>query len=308
MQLIRLLEYLQALSGPREISDSFIEPNLVGEKEVRFLVILPYEGISNQINGIIRGFELAKRLGRTLVIPPIIRSQHEPDSCPEMEDWRDFIKFDRFRDHSYEDGQLDGINVPCYSFGRWRHWSNYGETTERYLKSGQKSISLRWRPLKTPVDSRILTKVLRQVPDRVIAVAQLQHVHFDNYVHATIKNVEFTTTVNVRVDVGVHWRRGDFHSACKNKDQKSCLPDISRVGEFVSSGSLWVATDDLDAARDFQAAYPKVELLSSNSSCATRYFVDLAMLTLSNYFIGNKYSTLSRLVLQLRNETKSTTW
>ncbi|PJF19073.1 hypothetical protein PSACC_01111 [Paramicrosporidium saccamoebae] len=261
----------------RDIPDAYIELNLDSQVrgEERYLMVLPYEGLSNQINGILRGFEMAQRLGRVLVIPPIVRSQHEPDSCPLLEDWRSFVDFQKLGRHVF----LENIELPegmsCYSFGKWRKWSVFGDTTRRFMGTVSTKMRLKWRPLKSPANSWILADLLGH--DRFVAVAQLQHVHFDKAVHSKIKDLGFGSSFdNLEIPyTGVHWRRGDFAEACKNKKQESCLPSLSNFGSRVHDGTVWIATDELDSIPSFRLSFPNITFLSSHRECASRYFDDL---------------------------------
>ncbi|KAF9426569.1 hypothetical protein BGZ94_006333 [Podila epigama] len=62
--------------------------------ETKYLTYLPYAGITNQFYGMLRGMEVAKATGRTLIIPPITASSH--DKSKQNQPWSKFLDLDRF--------------------------------------------------------------------------------------------------------------------------------------------------------------------------------------------------------------------
>ena len=202
--------------------------------------------------------------------------------------------------------------VPCYSFGRWRGWRQLGQTVHTFLSHNavlRRMIALRWRPLKAPVNWQTLVRVLSQIGSSpLIVVTQLQHVHFPPSVNLAFAPMPFVKPI-AQPYYGVHWRRGDFRGACLNKDPQACFPEPSALRELLlldpSVATVYLASDDPDAIRIFQSMYPSLTFIAGTSVCAQRYFEDMAALVHSTHFIGNRYSTLSRLVIAQRNQSGS---
>ncbi|GJJ78011.1 peptide-O-fucosyltransferase [Entomortierella parvispora] len=72
---------------------SFAE-SLDPEDSTKYLTYLPYAGITNQFYGILRGVEVARATGRTLIIPPITASSH--DKSKQNQPWSKFLDLERF--------------------------------------------------------------------------------------------------------------------------------------------------------------------------------------------------------------------
>jgi hypothetical protein len=275
-------------------------------------MVLPYEGMSNQIYGIVRGIELARILGRKLVIPPIIRSKHEPLTCPDTEQWSQYLDLSNLGNII----PLEEVNIgdrsslpalPTYSFGRWKNWSVFGSTTHLFLHQTKLKFSLRWRPIRTPVNWQTLVEILTISDDPILVLAQLQHVHFS----PSVNDIKLPFTMDflkqsLKIDApyyGVHWRRGDFKLACHNK-KRECWPHPTDLHHHLHDQTIeraWLATDDPNALMEFSKIYPNLTFMESDAvGCAQRYFMDMAMLIASTIFIGNPYSTFSRLVISER--------
>lgn len=291
-----------------------------------YLLVLPYEGLTNQLLGVLRGALLAQRLGRTLLIPPLTRSQHEPiNECPRTEPWSDHLDLLRVvkggdngdaargGDPEYLDAdrlgnKLDKVRV--FSFGRWRSWRVFGPSTRQFLHWLPRStFALCWRPFRRPLRADHLVDYLSTLPDVIVAIAQLQHVHFDaDCPSLAVLYQRLHSALNVTTTValtGVHWRRGDFVSACLNKNRTACWPDVvallARL-EASNSRETWIASDEPRAADQMRALSANITFLTSAQVCTERYFDDLRVLVGSNRMIANQYSTLSRLVCRLRAE------
>ena len=277
-----------------------------------YLLILPYEGLTNQLVGLIRGSLLAHRLGRTLLIPPLTRSQHECRECPRMESWSEHLDLLPILGDDCEYLKTDGSGhelsrLVVFSFGRWRTWKQYGQSTRHFLASlPQSNIVLRWRPFTSPLNWKVLVEYLSMRADKILVVGQLQHVHFDSdspMLEEIYRRLYVGLKISPREHVGVHWRRGDFESACSKKNQTACWPDLTdlarRLGPF-HDAPVWIASDDCEAVSGLTRMMPKVTFLASTERCSKRYFDDLRALVGSVRMIGNQYSTLSRVSCRLR--------
>ncbi|KAF9916365.1 hypothetical protein BX616_003951 [Lobosporangium transversale] len=99
-------EYIrQSALDPRPFEDILQQQagaNANIKAPTRYLTYLPYAGITNQFYGMLRGMEIAKALGRTLIIPPITSSSH--DKSKQNQPWSKFLDLKKF-------SQLTGANV-----------------------------------------------------------------------------------------------------------------------------------------------------------------------------------------------------
>ncbi|KAF9389524.1 hypothetical protein CPB97_011164 [Podila verticillata] len=62
---------------------------------VRYFTYMPYAGFSNQFYGLLRAVHIAKRLNRTLLLPPITSSNH--DLSRRNQAWSEFFDLDEFQ-------------------------------------------------------------------------------------------------------------------------------------------------------------------------------------------------------------------
>ncbi|KAF9204269.1 hypothetical protein BGZ49_005473 [Haplosporangium sp. Z 27] len=81
------------------------EDSLDDQDSTKYLTYLPYAGITNQFYGMLRGMEVAKTLGRTLIIPPITASSH--DKSKQNQPWSKFLNLEKL-------SELTGIKVVEY--------------------------------------------------------------------------------------------------------------------------------------------------------------------------------------------------
>ncbi|KAG0351449.1 hypothetical protein BG005_009042 [Podila minutissima] len=62
-----------------------------------YLLALPYAGMTNQFYGILRALEVAQRLGRTLILPPITTaSRHDRTKQGQGQPWSKFLDLEKF--------------------------------------------------------------------------------------------------------------------------------------------------------------------------------------------------------------------
>ncbi|KAG0309443.1 hypothetical protein BGZ98_002327 [Dissophora globulifera] len=74
------------------------EETLDQESDTKYLTYLPYAGITNQFYGMLRGMEVARALGRTLIIPPITASSH--DKSKQNQPWSKFVDLAKFSERT----------------------------------------------------------------------------------------------------------------------------------------------------------------------------------------------------------------
>lgn len=302
-----------------------------GEDRREYLLVLPYEGISNQIIGILRGWQLARVLGRRLIIPPLMRSQHEEEDggagrkCPLADEWRRYLDFSAiladgavFLADLSSDQPVPVRHWAVHSWGRWRGWRAFGTATENFVLLLHRRwptlrLSLRWRPFKSPAAFDPLVDYLAGLAEQpVLVLAQLQHMHFPPALNYPTTAAALLPPIGpppaAGVDLGLHWRRGDFAIACGNKDRAACWPTLNatitqlrqRLAPLAGR-NVWVATDTRSDLSKFRRGAPELVLLSSaHRHCNLCYFEDFRVLRSARQFLGNRYSTLSRLVAATR--------
>ncbi|KAG0367164.1 GDP-fucose protein O-fucosyltransferase-domain-containing protein [Gamsiella multidivaricata] len=220
----------------------------------RYLTYLPYAGITNQFYGMLRGMEVAKALGRTLIIPPITSSSH--DKSKQNQPWSKFLDLKRF-------SQLTGIKVVEFHDLRDAELTLYNEIqcritcgfgSKRTIDFTAKGFLRQWRlnatlgPLPED-DSRLGTIVSTLEPfsrDKYLCISNTykivvpeksewerfgQHLHFTAELEAFVqqfldKNL-IKSKPKVDLDTGreieparhrflaIHARRGDFSKYCE---------------------------------------------------------------------------------------------
>ncbi|KAF9179214.1 hypothetical protein BGZ51_005180 [Haplosporangium sp. Z 767] len=230
------------------------EETLDQEDNVQYLTYLPYAGITNQFYGMLRGMEVAKGLGRTLIIPPITASSH--DKSKQNQPWSKFLDLDRFQQltgakviefHELRDAELTEFNqlkcgITC-GFGSAR---TIDFTAKGFLKQWKFNVTL--NPLQ--VDTTGLGTIIKNLGpfrrDKYICISNTykisvkdksewerfgQHLHFtpelENFVKEFLdKNLEKPEpvydaelkqeVVPAQKYIVVHARRGDFAQYCES--------------------------------------------------------------------------------------------
>ncbi|GJJ75733.1 peptide-O-fucosyltransferase [Entomortierella parvispora] len=98
----------------------------------KFLTYLPYAGITNQFYGILRGLEVAKSLGRTLIIPPITASSH--DKSKQNQPWSKFLDLEKFKELTgakvVEYHNLRDVDTAAYSTFKCHITCGFGSKRE----------------------------------------------------------------------------------------------------------------------------------------------------------------------------------
>ncbi|KAF9116208.1 hypothetical protein BGX27_004315 [Mortierella sp. AM989] len=224
------------------------------EDGVQYVTYLPYAGITNQFYGMLRGMEVAKALGRTLIIPPITASSH--DKSKQNQPWSKFLDLDRFQEltgakviefHKLRDAEQAEFNmmdckITC-GFGSKR---TIDFTAKGFLKQWNMNVTLS----KLSIDANKLdtiTKVLAPYRrDKFICISNTykisvadksewdrfgQHLHFteeledfvQNYLDTNLIKPEPVYDAKSRQEVlptqkyiAIHIRRGDFAQYCQD--------------------------------------------------------------------------------------------
>ncbi|KAG0044965.1 hypothetical protein BGZ83_009755 [Gryganskiella cystojenkinii] len=220
----------------------------------KFLTYLPYAGITNQFYGVLRGLELAKALGRTLIIPPITASSH--DKSKQNQPWSKFLDLSRFQEltgakvveyHELRDMDKVGYNtfscrITC-GFGSKRE---IDFTAKGFLKQWKfnhtlSSLSVDANKIET------IAKVLNPYKeDKFICISNTYKIsipdksewkRFGQHLHFTTELEDFVTEfldrtlekpepvydpksrqeiVPTQRYIAIHARRGDFADYCES--------------------------------------------------------------------------------------------
>ncbi|KAG9323801.1 hypothetical protein KVV02_002247 [Mortierella alpina] len=224
------------------------------EDETQYLTYLPYAGITNQFYGMLRGMEVAKALGRTLIIPPITASSH--DKSKQNQPWSKFLDLDKFAEitgtkvvefHQLRDSELAEVNelkcgITC-GFGSKR---TIDFTAKGFLKQWKFNVTL--EPLRIDANKLdTITSLLRpNSQDKYLCISNTykisvkdksewerfgQHLHFTEELESFVQEfldqnlVQPTPVIDPKTNkeitpthqyLAIHARRGDFAAYCEN--------------------------------------------------------------------------------------------
>ncbi|KAF9105930.1 hypothetical protein BGX27_009394 [Mortierella sp. AM989] len=230
------------------------EDTLDNQDSTKYLTYLPYAGITNQFYGILRGMEVAKALGRTLIIPPITASSH--DKSKQNQPWSRFLDLAKFSEltgtnviefHQLRDVERAELNtlkcgITC-GFGSKR---TIDFTAKGFLKQWKFDVTL--NPLQTDATKlETITELLRsQNEEKFLCISNTykivvknksewerfgQHLHFTEELESFVQ--EFLAQNIVKPDseedpktkqltvpeyqyLAIHVRRGDFAAYCES--------------------------------------------------------------------------------------------
>ncbi|KAG0245517.1 GDP-fucose protein O-fucosyltransferase-domain-containing protein [Mortierella sp. GBAus27b] len=245
--------------APRPFEETLAVPTRKGgvvaqDRQTRYLTYLPYAGITNQFYGMLRGMEVAKALGRTLILPPITSSSH--DKSKQNQPWSKFLDLKRF-------SELTGIQVVEIHELRDAELTEYHELqcritcgfgSKRTIDFTAKGFLTQWRLNATlnmlPFDDSKLESVLSMLEpwreDKFICISNTykitvqdksewerfgQHLHFTTELEKFVqmfldKNlvksqavVDPVTSKEIQPArhryIAIHIRRGDFSKYCE---------------------------------------------------------------------------------------------
>ncbi|KAF9437039.1 hypothetical protein BGZ76_002160 [Entomortierella beljakovae] len=223
------------------------------EDGIQYVTYLPYAGITNQFYGMLRGMEVAKALGRTLIIPPITASSH--DKSKQNQPWSKFLDLEQFQEltgakvvefHELRDAEKDQYSmmeckITC-GFGSKR---TIDFTAKGFLKQWNMNTTL----TNLPVDANKLDTIVRLLApyrrDKFICISNTykvsvadksewerfgQYLHFteelesfvQEYLDSHLAKPEPSYDYNAGKEVtatqkyiAIHVRRGDFDQYCR---------------------------------------------------------------------------------------------
>ncbi|KAG0284599.1 hypothetical protein BGZ96_011042 [Linnemannia gamsii] len=243
------------------------EDTLDSEDNTQYLTYLPYAGITNQFYGMLRGMEVAKALGRTLIIPPITASSH--DKSKQNQPWSTFFDLEKFSQltgtkviefHQLRDVEVAEMNqlkcgITC-GFGSKR---TIDFTAKGFLKQWKFNVTLDTLGAD-PTKLEAITSALRPLrSDKYVCISNTykiavkdksewerfgQHLHFTEGLESFVE--EFLDRNLVKQDgsqkhsyLAIHARRGDFAAYCesnfKGPRMIHCLPSTEQIAERIDT-------------------------------------------------------------------------
>lgn len=328
------------LLNPISSIPHIIENEYSFSSDDNYLLYLPYEGMTNQFTCLVRGLFLAKELNRTLLIPPLFSSKHNSKKRLHL-DWRylfDFTKvnFDvkyRFLDISspiqLKNLLTDGRELQCHTYGRWKNIWTLGLPAEHFIRAFNVKLSLYW-PGELPSKERTWTYLKSEFEgrsfERLLCEANMQHLEFPRATEYFLNNLgpsnqiigsmmDFFELVGIGSQRygAVHWRRGDFELACRNKNITRCFPTLEsleatilRISRKQNLTTFIVGTNEYQFSMDMSEFGIDVirskmtNYISEEWNELAPVVMDTFIFTFADYFIGNCYSTVSRSVVTRR--------
>ncbi|KAG0049439.1 hypothetical protein BGZ83_005760 [Gryganskiella cystojenkinii] len=231
---------------------SFAE-SLGSDASTKYLTYLPYAGITNQFYGMLRGMEIARATGRTLIIPPIMASSH--DKSKQNQPWSKFfdlgtfsrlanisvVEFHHLRSTEQTELQELKCGITC-GFGSKR---TIDFTAKGFLKQFKLSVTLENLP-KDAGDRKTISAMLNTHPEeKYLCISNTykilvedksewerfgQHLHFTEELESFTK--EFLDRQLIKPEpvmdpetkalvvpphqyLAIHIRRGDFIDYCE---------------------------------------------------------------------------------------------
>ncbi|KAK3832541.1 MAG: GDP-fucose protein O-fucosyltransferase-domain-containing protein [Linnemannia elongata] len=243
------------------------EDTLDSEDSTKYLTYLPYAGITNQFYGMLRGMEVAKALGRTLIIPPITASSH--DKSKQNQPWSTFFDLEKFSQltgtkviefHQLRDVEAVEMNqlkcgITC-GFGSKR---TIDFTAKGFLKQWKFNITLDTLGAD-PTKLEAITSALRPLSnDKYVCISNTykivfkdksqwerfgQHLHFTEGLESFVsefldRNLVTQEGSEKHSYLVVHARRGDFaaycESNCKGPRMIHCLPSTEQIAARIDT-------------------------------------------------------------------------
>ncbi|CAO3570627.1 unnamed protein product [Mortierella alpina] len=108
----------------------------------KYLVYLPFEGISNQFYSFQNAATMAKRLNRTLVVPPITSNRH--DRLGTNQPWSHYMDLEHMAQHA-------GVRLV-----EWHAIKSIDTALRTIIETGSRSIPKAWRALAEPLPCQII--------------------------------------------------------------------------------------------------------------------------------------------------------
>ncbi|KAG0280940.1 hypothetical protein BGZ95_007794 [Linnemannia exigua] len=243
------------------------EDTLDANDSTKYLTYLPYAGITNQFYGILRGMEVAKALGRTLIIPPITASSH--DKSKQNQPWSKFFDLEKF-------SQLTGIkvvefhqlrDVEAAEMNQLKCGITCGFGSARPIDFTAKGFLRQWKLNVTleslgadPTKLEAITSSLQpHNSDKYLCISNTykivvkdksewerfgQHLHFTEELESFVedfldRNVLKQEGSQQHPYLAIHARRGDFAKYCSSKFTGSrmshCLPSTEQLAARIDA-------------------------------------------------------------------------
>jgi hypothetical protein len=344
----QMISYLKQHHEHILVDDSIMFPEFskdrIDVENEQYFTYLPYEGMSNQYYCLIRGLFVAKKLNRTLLIPPLLNSKHDSLKNASL-DWRLLVNFTAIDENPNIFCKYKFINPGmigdlrklfrahgsrCFTYGRWKHLFVLGNPANDFIKRFklQKSARLDWNEFPNPEhrDALHMIDLLNnRTRTNLLCAANLVHLRFGNKVEIYWKLIQpsdyvMKTAVSYLGSTGligkryaaIHWRRGDFSWACDNKIKEHCWPTvndlkahISRINIRTGIEAFLIGTNDPDFHLDMiddgidilQIKMPLQSHASIEWVNLAAVSVDIFLFLHADYFIGNRYSSISNSVV-----------
>ncbi|KAF9128284.1 hypothetical protein BGW39_005190 [Mortierella sp. 14UC] len=243
------------------------EDTLDANDSTKYLTYLPYAGITNQFYGMLRGMEVAKALGRTLIIPPITASSH--DKSKQNQPWSKFFDLEKFSEltgikvvefHQLRDAEVAELNqikcgITC-GFGSKR---TIDFTAKGFLKQWKLNVTLETLGVD-PTKLEAITSALRPSNnDKYLCISNTykivvkdksewerfgQHLHFTEELESFVeefldRNVMRQEESQQHPYLAIHARRGDFAAYCESNFKGSrmihCLPSTEQIAARIDA-------------------------------------------------------------------------
>lgn len=314
----------------------------------QYVTYLPYEGMSNQYFCLIRGLFVAKKLNRTLLIPPLMNSRH--DSLKQsILDWRLLVNFTSVdmnpqiacKYKFISPGMIGDLRklyrakgARCFTYGRWKFLYVLGNPANDFIKRFklEKSVKIEWLEFPDPEirDAfHMIDTFKNRTRTNLVCAANLVHLRFGKHLEIYWKlvlpsNYVMKTAMFYLGSMGligsryaaIHWRRGDFALACQNKIKEHCWPseddlkskiacisertdiDVFLIGTNDSEFHLDMSEQGIDVVKIRMPLQPQASVEWTQLAAVS---VDIFLFLHADYFIGNRYSSISNSVVIRRN-------
>ncbi|OIR58271.1 MAG: uncharacterized protein A8A55_0937 [Amphiamblys sp. WSBS2006] len=293
---------------------------------------IPYGGTFNQLESLENMLEEAELRGRTLFVPPIVPSEHDWHS--ECGDWSDYFCMDRlqptasiklvflradrekFRKSRFVRSQQRQSFTECVSYSKWRTLSTLGMTARNYTARYGLRFLVRhdyWLDDKPRVgeigDSGALLCVAQ--PKHIAGSTRdiFSWIPFTEEIEKTVAK----TTAAIRkgsLVLAVHWRGGDFKTACRNKEEFSrCYQSGAVLKEKIEHEKrrlerggravvVVVVTDESDEALSRE----KLRRFAPQTDSLFPVLLDFCFMSNADFFLGNRHSSVSLMAARRRKK------
>lgn len=229
--------------------------------------------------------------------------------------------------------------VGCLTYGRWPHLWNLGVPAMNFVQTfGLSNLKIKW----TGKDHPTWMDIFRvEDPSQLVCAANLHHMKWNMPgVSNGIEHVKMIQSLPFSDNIlkaawtflgqhgfasndrfgAVHWRRGDFDIACANKNHTACWPSLEALRHYMvqihrdhQTEAMVICSNERNFLTSSYDGEPYDVILASlpYSDPSTQewnqfapIFMDSCLLTFSDFFLGNRYSTISQVVRHRRLHMK----